>query len=113
MEHLRTLGQAVGMYSGDGQGEMEDPETSGDTEPGVDDQSLEITIEDSSDNANHLLFFFDYETTGFSIYDDHLTEVAAKVFGVPHTSLTMPTFESLVHTPRNIPKRGTDVYTIL
>ena len=46
------------------------------------------------------------EATGFSIYDDHITEIAAKVVGVPPSAVSQPSFSSLVHTPRNIPKQG-------
>ena len=109
MERLRVLGHAAGEYAGDGQGELEDPNTNAatlDTEPQLDDQSEESSVQDSTYNAHPLLFFFDCETTGFSIYDDHIIESAAKVIGVPLASVSMPSFASLVHTPRNIPAKG-------
>lgn len=123
MESLHSVGHAVGEYVGGGQGDAapedddmhpgdemdigaegdeEDPGF-GDVEP---DASGLVQPEDSSDQAHPLMFFFDCEATGLSIYDDNLTEIAAKVVGVPITSVSQPTFSSLVHTPRNIPKRG-------
>ena len=53
-----------------------------------------------------LLIFFDIETTGLSIYDDHITEMAAKVVGMPQFGISQPSFTSLVHTSRNISKKG-------
>lgn len=39
--------------------------------------------ENGSDDVHPLLFFYDCVTTGLSIYDEHLTEIAAKVVWVP------------------------------
>jgi len=49
-----------------------------------------------------LFILFDCETTGFSIYSDHITEIGAKVIAslIP---IINPTFSSLVRTARNIP----------
>ena len=108
MERLKGIGHAVGEYKGDGQGETEDLDmcqSLPDAEPDVDDNPEEEN-EDSSDDAHPLSFFYDCETTGFSIYDEHVVEVAAKVVGVPLSSVSSPTFSSLIHTPRNIPKMG-------
>lgn len=55
----------------------------------------------SSDNAHPLLIFYDCETTGLSIYDDHLTDIAAKVVKSP-VPLSSPTFSSLVRTSRRL-----------
>ncbi len=79
-----------------------------DIEPGLDDQSQNHE-EVSSDNANRLLIFYDCETTGLSIYDDHITDVAAKVVLSP-VSLETPTFSSLVATSRRIPASGKTPY---
>jgi len=49
-----------------------------------------------------LFFLFDIETTGLSIYEDHITEIAAKVVGVPTSSVSQPTFSSLVRTTQMI-----------
>jgi len=123
METLHDLGHAVGEYVGGGQGdassnddgEMENSDAEveltgsqgdndDDTNPDASDGQEEQ--EDSSDLAHPLMFFFDCEATGLSIYDDHITEIAAKVVGVPLSSVSEPSFSSLVHTPRNIPKKG-------
>ncbi len=61
---------------------------------------------DSSDDAHPLLIFYDCETTGLSIYSDHITDIAAKVVASP-APLSEPTFSSLVKTSRRIPAPGT------
>ena len=112
METLRGLGNAVGEYIGDGQGESGSDAQAAqaaalvdeNAEPGVDDQLIDEE-EDLSDNPHPLLFFYDCETTGFSIYDDHITEIAAKVVACP-IPLQAPTFSSLVRTSRRIPAPG-------
>ena len=104
MENLLCLGQAVGEYRGNGQGEEEEPSNLPDAEPIIDEQEEN---EDSGDNTHPLYFFFDCETTGLSIYNDHMTELAAKTIGVPNSSVSQPTFSSLIHTSRNISKPGT------
>lgn len=124
METLRGLGSAVGEYVGDGQAESSTQPTSADfdgdfdgdfdvvdAELGLDDHSLDDYDEDSSDNAHPLLICFDCETTGFSIYDDHITDVAAKVIDSP-VPLETPTFSSLVKTSRRIPVAG-NIHLIL
>ena len=110
MAHLRDVGHAVGEYVGDGQGDGEvevdmevPPDRDGESDA---DDSLNDEAEDSTGNARPLLFFYDCEATGFSIYDDNITEIAAKVVGVPLSSVSKPSFSSFVHTPRSIPKRG-------
>ena len=114
MSTLRGLGSAVGEYVGDGQGETEaivslsSPSVDIDfvgAELGINDQSLDETEEDSSDDAHPLLFLFDCETTGLSIYTDHITDIAAKVISSP-VPLTSPTFSSLVKTLKRIPSKG-------
>ena len=113
METMRGMGCAVGEYVGDGQGESDSvtqPTTSADldsvdADPGVDDQSQDED-QDSSDDAHPLLILYDCETTGFSIYDDHITDIAAEVIASP-APLHTPTFSSLVKTSRRIPAAGT------
>ena len=56
------------------------------------------------------LFLFDTETTGLNIYEDHIIEIGAKVTGVPLTTITHPSYSSLVHTPRHIPSKGNMLY---
>ena len=113
MAQLSSVGYTVGEYVGDGKGDTENTEPEADpddTEPVDDDQHESDTDEDlqgdSSDNADPLLFFYDCETTGYSIYHEHITEIAAKVVGVPLSSLSQPTFSTLVKTTRNISKKG-------
>ncbi len=114
MATLRGIGSAVGEYIGDGQGESSTVEpqlTSADVdiddaEPGLEQSQNDEEV--SSDNANPLLIFFDCETTGLSIYNDHITDVAAKVVSSP-VSLESPTFSSLVATSRRIPAPGTTI----
>lgn len=55
--------------------------------------------ENDSDDVHPLLFFYDCVTTGFSIYDEHLTEIAAKVVWVPLSQASQAVYSSLVHTP--------------
>ena len=111
MQQLQCAGATVGEYVGNGQGETEHTETKDggdeDAEPVVDDHhECEDTSVGSSDDANPLLIFYDCETTGFSIYCEHITEIAAKVVGVPLSSFSQPTFSSLVKTSRTISKKG-------
>lgn len=61
-------------------------------------------------DGHPLLFFYDCETTGFSVYNEHITEIAAKVVGFPLSLLSRPAFSSLVMTTRNIPKVGEYMY---
>ena len=113
MEQLRCAGATVGEYVGNGLGETEctDPETEDkcddNTEPGVDDHH------ECEDDSHPLLLFYDCETTGFSIYSEHITEIAAKVVGVPQSSFSQPTFSSLVKTSRNISKKGNTLVLVL
>lgn len=106
MENRRSLGITTGVYQGSGQGEnvasdlMED-------EPVLTD--LEVDSEDEAvmdADIPCLLFFFDIETTGFQIYDDTITDIAGKVVNIPLTSVSQPTYTSLVMTNRTIPERG-------
>ena len=53
-----------------------------------------------------LLFLFDLEATGLSVYTDCITEIAGKVFNPP-VDVKQATFSSLVHTNHHIPKIGT------
>ena len=117
MEQLRCAGATVGEYVGNGQGETERTETEDkcdeDAEPVVDDDhECEDASGGSSDDANPLLMFYDCETTGFSIYTEHITEIAAKVVGVPLSSFSQPTFSSLVKTSRTISKKGMQSYCL-
>ena len=60
-------------------------------EDGEDEEDIKDGEADREDteNAHPLLFFFDTETTGLSIYDDHTVEIGAKVVGgVPLSTVT-------------------------
>lgn len=87
MQALEGVGNQIGEYVGDGQGEVEkmsdDPVTIDDSvvigaEMEVDDLPVEQE-EDSSDSAEPLLILYDCETTGYSMYNDHVIEIAAEV----------------------------------
>ena len=106
---------AAGRYLGCGQGddEMEsfiDDAASvvTDVDVYVDAQSVvDSSPEDEGTTSNPLLFFYDCETTGLSIYNDHITEVAAKVvFQDNPPPISKPTYSSLVRTTRRIPAAG-------
>ncbi len=98
---------------GDGQGEqdssvsgveMADPDcgdTLQDTEMRDEDEENEMELAD----LHPLIILYDCETTGFSIYNDHITDIGAKVLASP-IPLSQPTFCSLVRTARNIPAAG-------
>ena len=75
----------------------------------VDDLSMEQS-EDSSDEAKPLLFLYDCETIGFSVYNEQIIEIAAEIVdcSVPYTSSN---FSSLVKTSRRIPVAGIKLIT--
>ena len=117
MEQLRSAGATVGEYVGNGQGETEISTTANDNdedrseaepEADVDDDYMynQDCREDINENKAPLLFLYDCETTGLGIYTEHITEIAAKVVGVPHSAISQPTFSSLVKTSRNISTKG-------
>ena len=131
MEQLRGLGHATGEYVGGGKADMEQEEieehaacdkhrTELDVvrdeqqEDGEDEEDIEDGEADREDteNAHPLLFFFDTETTGLSIYDDHIVEIGAKVVGVPLSTVTQASYTSLIHTPKNIPSKGIVLYSM-
>ena len=98
---LVGFGQATGEYIGNGKGEQNDqtlilPDSE---ENGMEIEPAEEHLYDFDDDL-------DIETTGLSIYDDHITEMAAKVVGMPQSGISQPSFTSLVHTSRNISKKG-------
>ena len=61
---------------------------------------------ESNGDGFPLLFIYDCETTGLGIYTEHITEIAAKITGVPLSSISQPTYTSLVKTSRTISKNG-------
>lgn len=111
METLRGLGSAVGDYVGNGQGESEtvtqastaaEVDLDADVGPSIELDDDDDAALETSDDAHPLLFFYDCETTGFSMYNDNITDIAAKVVACP-VSLQTPIFSSLVRTSRRIP----------
>ena len=109
---LQEQGSAVGDYVGDRQAELStQPQPPSiyfdvvDAEVGLDDQPLDNYDEESSDSAHPLLIFYDCGTTGSSIYDDHITDIAAQVVDSP-VPLEIPAFSSHVKTSRRIPNAG-------
>ena len=67
-------------------------------------ESMEVS---SDDNTRPLLFLYDCETTGLSIYNEHIIEIATVVVDSP-VSYSNTTFESLVKTARSISPSGTN-----
>ena len=113
MEQIRSAGGTVGEYVGNGQGERECADADEETSETV----LDVDIDDShdccdevsenvDDSGHPLLFLYDCETTGLSIYTEHLTEIAAKVVSVPVSHLSQPSYSSLVKTSKHISKKG-------
>ena len=105
MQQLQGTGHAVGKYVGDGGADMEHEDEEGaegsdgeftgeDFQPNIEDGQFE----ERSADVHPLLFLFDTETTGLSIYNDHIIEIASKVTGISTSTITQPSFSSLVHT---------------
>ncbi len=75
MEALGRLGNVVGVYAGDGQGEVESVTEAEMVAVGADVGIRDLLIEqneESSEDAHPLLFLYDCETTGLSIYSNHI-----------------------------------------
>lgn len=86
MEALAAAGKEVGEYVGNGLGETERPTAVSedvDTVSADSDVSEEEEEEDSSENTKPLLIFYDCETSGLSINNEHIIEIAAKVVNPP------------------------------
>ena len=115
MATLRGVGCSVGEYAGDGQGEEDEPpmaveHATEDADPEVDHQYLEEDEDEDrsacmTDDSRPLLVLFDCETTGLSIYSDHITDIGAKVLNPP-VPVHVPTFSTLVRTGRTISSTG-------
>ena len=61
-------------------------------------------MDSSGSSWRYLMFFYDVETTGIRINDDHIIEIGAAVFG--DTPIPNSTFSQLVHTDVRIPRIG-------
>ena len=115
MATLRGVGCSVGEYSGAGQGEEDEPpmpveHATEDADPEVEHQYLEEDEDEDrsacmTDDSRPLLVLFDCETTGLSIYSDHITDIGAKVLNPP-VPVHVPTFSTLVRTRRTISSTG-------
>ena len=84
MNSLARLGEAVGEYSGHGQGEQENP-TQLDQDGENDEEDSMETCDTNSETSDSkpVHIFFDIDTIGLSIYNDHVTEIGEKVVGAP------------------------------
>ena len=115
MATLRGVGCSDGEYAGDGQGEEDEPpmpveHATEDADPEVEHQYLEEDEDEDrlacmTDDSRPLLVLFDCETTGLSIYSDHITDIGAKVLNPP-VPVHVPTFSTLVRTGRTISSTG-------
>ena len=71
------------------------------------DESEEVStgVDGPSSDELPLLFFFDCESTGGSMYSDDIIEVGAKVVAVPNSvNITQHQYGSLIHSSRSIAK---------
>jgi len=111
MAQLTEAGCSQGEYVGNGRGEEEATASVAVTEDDQADVEHNYQCQDATDvecDVNHtkpLSILYDCETTGLSIYRDHITEIAAKVVNPP-VPLSNPNFSSLVRTGRNISVTG-------
>ena len=68
-------------------------------------EEVSAGVDGPSSDELPLLFFFDCESTGGSMYSDHIIEVGAKVVAVPNSvNITQHQYGSLIHSSRNIAK---------
>ena len=63
----------------------EEETTAGDCDPPTDDNETQ----DSQPIMLHLMFFYDFKSTGESIYEDHVIEVGAKVVAAPCLQISL------------------------
>ena len=68
-------------------------------------EEVSADVDKPSSDELPLLFFFDCESTGGSMYSDHIIEVGAKVVAVPDSvGVTQLQYGSLIHSSRSIAK---------
>ena len=121
MQSLRAVGHNTGEYVGRGRGdhekqqendesatEYEDTEDTAETTTCSSDMlDADVSTEEYTTEKQPLLFFYDSEATGGSVYDDHIIEVAAKVIGVPPSiNIRSHHYTSLCGTSLRIRKQG-------
>ena len=121
MESLQGLGNVVGEYVGDGQGEA-----ANEAQTSYLDEFLDVGVtvdhevdgevaseeEDDISDLQPLVFAYDCETTGLSIYNDHVIEIAAEVVQCP-VPYSKTTYCTLVKTSRRIPAAGVFIRTVV
>lgn len=123
MENMRGIGCVVGQYVGDGQGDSENtaavPSLTNvdtlDAQHDSDDYQLPDNMEEEGSHGDDeipLLILYDCETTGFSVHNEHITDIAAKVIGCP-VHLSSPTFSSLVKTSKHISAAGMLIHIVI
>ncbi len=109
MESIRGLGNITGDYVGDGQGDcvslasvQNEADNSRDI---IDEGTEEIEHDEVTNDSEPLIFLYYCETTGLSIYNDHITDIAAKVIASP-VPLSNGSFSCLVKTSKHISATG-------
>ena len=61
------------------------------------------------EDSKPVYIYFDVETTGLSIYQDHIVEVAAVVQSELSSHVKSPDFQTLVQTSRKINSKGNSI----
>ena len=85
--------------------EEEDEEDQPSEDENNESEEVSADVDGPSEDELPLLFFFDCETTGGSMYNDHIIEVGAKVVAVPGSAgITEHRYGSLIHSSRSIAK---------
>ena len=88
----------------DGVGDEED-QPFGDEDNVDESEEVSTGVDGPSSDELPLLFFFDCESTGGTMYSDHIIEVGAKVVSVPNSvNITQHQYGSLIHSSRSIAK---------
>ena len=83
----------------------EEDQSFGDEDNADELEEVSAGVDGPSSDELPLLFFFDCESTGGSMYSDHIIEVGAKVVAVPNSvNITQHQYGSLIHSSRNIAK---------
>ena len=77
----------------------EEDQSFGDDNNADECEEVSANLDGPSSDELPLLFFFDCESTGGSMYTDHMIEVGAKVVAVPDSvSITQHQYGSLIHS---------------
>jgi len=124
MDTLQASGVSTSTYHGDslldGEQSSEDnddyDENGEDWNVALDEDDAEGDAPATNSRSRSLIFIFDCETTGLSIYQEHMVELAAEVLVPSGVTISRTEFSSLCYTARRIPKQGyrhTVVLTLL